>query len=304
MKKFRLMFKMASVAVLSSLLFGCQQPEPLGFLEYSSPMDHLEVLNDTFASLIAHTDSYEQKGYESYSVVYGYGFDVDEGFDRDISGNNGHYYMYASAIPAFSGLIEHAYEYEQSMGIVSNEIAREHDANFAVKAGSIEAVCRSWLKSDVNIIHGSFDGARYIETEGVYVFDNLENSFESLSDKGWELGFVYHDYDVLERLLFNRGIYRNMTVTPLWYDNLGNIYDIYGDYLFKQDNPSNRFRDLDDLIYHFVDYYKLGEDETRTATMGIISYSVGDGVDEPIEDSLPIQSITIGTYQMQLSGDR
>lgn len=256
--------------------------------------EQAEYIIDIFYSGLAHLKTPKESGLAALSYVYG----IQEEnqwitFDK-ITNNGGSNTLYAKEVPVSYSLFQKAQEYEQKKGIDNTDAATRHNKKYAIKAQSVQDVITMVFRKDVPVAHASVDGADYIESEQVYVFDELINPYQSFIDKSWELQYMnYFGDEVYEKGGWgdlNEGILFFFSYIPLWYDQEGNIYDMYGDFIVKQDDPSNRLK-------NDFDYARATEKAQGNARayFSTISASPMTSEDNPHNDlDTPIDTIFIG----------
>lgn len=203
-----------------------------------------EYILDIFYSTLAHLKT--PKEYGLAALVYKLGFLEEVGdvkFDVISNEGDGDNSMALKEVPVSYALLLKAQEYEEKKGIDSGAAASKHGKKHAVKAQSVQDVITMVFRKDVPVDHASVDGAEYVEAEQVYVYDELSNPYQSYIDKGWELQYVNEVGDDGYQELVDKTDYMPFfTCIPLWYDKDGSIYDMYGDFLIKQEDPANRVK--------------------------------------------------------------
>lgn len=257
------------------------------YFENMTVLEYQDYILKTFYSLLPHLQSPEELG--THSIYYTFATDDNGPFPYDtLRGDNTSYYMELSRIPVFYGLLKEAAKYEESEGIDNSEAAAAHGKKHAIQAQSVEDMLHMLLRKEFPVTHGSADGAEYIESEQIYVYDELIDPHQPFIDKGWELGFCK---DVYDNVTYKWGEmnFPLLECMPVWYDKEGNIYNLFGEFFRKQDDPSNR-------LITTGDYVKLrDEDPSRYVTDGYIRIFLQGDLLGNIQLSSKVSYVSIGT---------
>lgn len=243
--------------LLLSSLTGCSSNEVtyLSCYEDLTPAEYDLLLYEVFSTLIPSTETYVDYGLSRFSATYAYYESPDLPDDATIRGydelivsqdaTSG--VIYYSSMPVFYGILVESMKFEELNQIDNSDLAEKYSKKFAIKASSVEETLKQLLRQEVSVSHFSLLGAEYIIEDEVYVFDALENPYQSYKDDGLEMAICLDVYDSSELADIESVTWENALNTPtftqgipLWYDKNGGVYNMYGEYMFTQDDPNFR----------------------------------------------------------------
>ena len=260
------MKRVISMFICLSIVFsmsGCTGKDNKSYIysgEYFKDMSYKEYslyLLDTFVSLFDVTPSYKDLGLGTLNTMYGYDGREQEN-DVILSLENN--FCSRSKMPSFYGLLWRTEEYIKARGIDNSDLEKKYGYKHVLTKENVEELCLVLFRKEVVITHGSVAGATYMEKEGVYVYNELIDPMKANSEKGWKVIYL----DRPENLGFKWGDRAdNLTVSmmfPFWRDEEGNIFDIYGEFIFKLPSP-DIILTAGNYVSLYVDY--VGENPTK-----------------------------------------
>lgn len=293
LRKSLILLTAVSLLVCSSCAGAAQEERPELYTgEYfkdTTPSEHWHYVIETFITVLPHFKTPEELGVSN--IQYGFGIDEKTAtieFDK-LNSSDGKNGISIRAIPVFYGLLKEAQKYEEQTGVDNSEIAEKHGKKYAVSAKSVEDYYCMILRHAASVQHGSADGAEYVD--GYYVFDELINPYQDWLDKGWELNITQdiafeEPTNIIDE--WGKCDFPQFRCYIMWYDKEGNVYNIYGEFFTKQDDPSHRLKESEIL-------------ETRNKN--VLGSFVFDSIGSVVVDShsgavqlgSPIASINLGT---------
>ena len=261
------MKRVISVFICLSIVFGmsgCTGKDNKSYIysgEYFKDMTYEEYslyLLDTFVSLFDVTPSYKDLGLGTLISTYGYKSDK---FESDVIVSLANEFCLRSKMPSFYGLLWRTEEYIKARGIDNSDLEKKYGYKHVLTKENVEELCLVLFRKEVVITHGSVAGATYMEKEGVYVYNELIDPMKANSEKGWKA--IYLDRpENLEYKWGDRADYLPMSMMfPFWRDEEGNIFDIYGEFIFKLPTPDTVLTDGGDYVNLYVDY--VGENPAK-----------------------------------------
>ncbi len=241
---------------LSCCSMGQQESENLydaTFFQNYTMNEHDQYIVETFYTLYPELSSARDYGFSNLVYTFGHQ-DETLKFDELQTNGVGNYWIFSSEIPAFYGALKRAEEYESSRQIDNTELAEKNGGEYAVKAESVEYVLGTIFRRQVPVLHHSFANVEYIEEDQVYVYDKLENPYQSFLDKGWRLlalPFSPIEDSVKLGELEN---YYNSDFIIAWYEEGGNVYYMDGIPFFSTDLAYEDFETSSILVEEYEKY--------------------------------------------------
>ena len=145
-----------------------------------TPMDYLVRLYWIFASLY---DSCEEPltQFDEYAAEEPF-VPVDQLQPTDSKCHMSH-----SEMPVFYGLLEETARYLADHGANTDALAAPYGKAHALRAADVQAMASTLLGKEIRLSFSNVAGAEYIESEGLFVYDELDNPMQAFLDRGWTL---------------------------------------------------------------------------------------------------------------------
>lgn len=247
-----------------------------------SPSEYLLHLEQVFVTLLPYCARDTELGVGSYLERFADDYSGNVEPDRIIppAASGGTAFFYPSAMPVFYGILHETEQYLLDTGATYDELALPYGKTHAIKGEDLQAMVNLLLRKEVVLSFTSAAGAKYIETEHLFVYDTLENPFQEYMDRGWTLEWTGSAASELQNGAWGASDYCWSDFYPFWYDaETATLYNLYGEKIG----------------------YTHAIDELRTEGSGIFSWCLtkqrGTSFTQycVVTDYSPMQTITLDT---------
>lgn len=188
-----------------------------------SPIEYLAYLYRVFASLNYHCEK-PLTQFDEYAAEDPFA-PVDQMQTADSKCHMSH-----SEMPVFYGLLVETARYLADHSASTDDLAAPYGKTHALRAADVQAMANTLLGKEVHLSFSDVAGAEFIESERLFVYDELENPMQPFLDRGWTLEVAGSDSDLS---LQNWGVaeFAQTSILVLfWYDtDTATVYDFSGE---------------------------------------------------------------------------
>ena len=188
-----------------------------------TPLEYLVRLYKVFSSLNYHCEQ-PLTQFDEYAAEDPFA-PVDQLQPADSKCHMSH-----SEMPVFYGLLVETARYLADHGANTDDLAAPYGKTHALRAADVQAMANTLLGKEVHLSFSGVAGAEFIESERLFVYDELENPMQPFLDRGWTLEVAGSVSDLSLQKWGVSEFAQTSILVLFWYDvDTATVYDFSGE---------------------------------------------------------------------------
>lgn len=267
---------------------------------YNSPAEYLLFLQTVFTTLLPSCQRDTELGLGQYKEIYCADETLRNGREADTllsTPSSGDNYRFCSTLPVFYGLLQETERYLSAHKINYDTLAQPYGKKHALKRADVQAVTELLLHKETALSFASTAGAAYVEDAGLFVYDELENPYQSMLDKGYTLEFAGSDLGWEAQRPWGERMKSCSVFQFFFYDAAtAMLYNPYGEAIGYTHNIDGLRGEGGDLILRYSTFQGSAVEHTQ---YGVMAFYNNDG---GVEKNTPIGAVTCGSFAVSGAG--